>query len=59
MGQYFNFRHIDKEEYVLSTNQLDESTGTRPFVATNDLNESGNRPAPIADNEQYGITPKM
>lgn len=56
---YFNFRHIDKEEYVLSTNQLSENSGTRSFVATNDLNESGQRPAPIADNEQYGITPKM
>ena len=43
----------------MSTNQLSENSGTRSFVATNDLNESGQRPAPIADNEQYGITPKM
>ncbi|KAH8810922.1 putative oligopeptide transporter [Xylogone sp. PMI_703] len=56
---YFNFRHIDKEEYVLSTNQVDETTGTRPFVEENDLNKTINRPAPIVDNEEYGISQKM
>jgi len=55
LPQYFYFRHIDKEEYVLSTNQISEATGTRDFVEENDLNASTNRPAPIQDNE--GIPP--
>jgi dipeptide/tripeptide permease len=56
---YWNFRHIDNEEYVLSTNQVSEATGTRDFVEENDLNASTNRPAPIADNEQTGISQKI
>ncbi len=57
--QYWNFRHIDKEEYVLSTNQVSEASGTRNFIEENDLNQSENRPPPIADNEQIGISQKM
>lgn len=57
--QYWFFRHIDKEEYVLSTTQVNESSGTRPFVRENDLNESSLRPAPIAENEQFGISTKQ
>lgn len=56
---YWFFRHIDKEEYVLSTTQVNESSGTRPFVQENDLNESALRPAPIAANEQFGISTKQ
>ncbi|KAH8649185.1 POT family-domain-containing protein [Xylariales sp. PMI_506] len=58
---YFTFRHIDKEEYVLSQNgdyHLD-STGTMAVVGENELNKSGNRPAPIADNEEMMISQKM
>lgn len=58
-SQYLIFHHIDNEEYVLSTNQLSEKTGTRAFVEENNINESENRPAPIADNEEYGISQKM
>ena len=57
--QYVIFRHIDKEEYVLSTNQVSEATGTRDFTTENEKNASTNRPAPIAENEQFGISPKM
>lgn len=56
---YFYFRHIDKEEYVLSTTQESEVTGTRDYVQENDLNKSENRPAPIADNEMLGISSKL
>ncbi|KAI0527872.1 major facilitator superfamily transporter peptide [Xylaria bambusicola] len=58
---YFTFRHIDKEEYVLSQNQdahLD-STGTTNVVGENELNKSINRPAPIADNEEMMISQKQ
>jgi hypothetical protein len=57
--QYITFRHIDKEEYVLSVSHLDDSTGTRPFMEENELNATENRPASIAENEQYGISQKM
>ncbi|KAK6860553.1 peptide transporter ptr2 [Apiospora arundinis] len=56
---YWFFRHIDKEEYVLSTTQVSEKSGTREFVRENDLNESALRPAPIAENEQFGISTKQ
>lgn len=56
---YFYFRHIDKEEFVLSTTQESEVTGTRDFVQENDMNKSENRPAPIADNEMLGISTKQ
>ncbi|KAJ2971159.1 hypothetical protein NQ176_g7835 [Zarea fungicola] len=56
---YFNFRHIDKEEYVLSTNQVSEAAGTRDYLQENDHNESGNRPPSIAANEQTGISQKI
>ncbi|KAI6361789.1 hypothetical protein MCOR25_006407 [Pyricularia grisea] len=61
---WFLFRHIDKEEYVLSTQaeELQEhhdSTGTGKFIEPNKLNASSNLPAPIADNEQYGISQKQ
>lgn len=56
---YFLFRHIDKEEYVLSMNTIDNTTGTRSHFLENDLNETGNRPAPIAANEQSIISQKQ
>lgn len=56
---YWNFRHIDKEEYVLSTNQLSEATGTRDYFEETAANESGNRPPSIAANEQTGISQKI
>jgi len=61
---YFTFRHIDKEEYVLSKNDPNidyhvEPEGTRNVVGENQLNKSINRPAPIADNEEMMISPKQ
>ncbi|KAJ4288819.1 peptide transporter ptr2 [Collariella sp. IMI 366227] len=61
---YFMFRHIDKEEYVISTNKRDtdyhlEMEGTRNVVGENSLNKSINRPAPIADNEEMMISQKQ
>jgi dipeptide/tripeptide permease len=61
---YFMFRHIDREEYVLSKNGNDpdyhlELEGTRNVVGENQLNHSVNRPAPIADNEEMMISPKQ
>ena len=61
---YFTFRHIDKEEYVLSQNNNDkdyhlEMEGTRNVVGENQLNKSSNRPAPIADNEEMMISQKQ
>jgi hypothetical protein len=43
----------------LSTNQTDESTGARDMVQENALNASSNRPAPIAENEEYPISQKQ
>ncbi|KAK4038892.1 POT family-domain-containing protein [Parachaetomium inaequale] len=61
---YFTFRHIDKEEYVLSKNKADtdyhlEMEGTRNVVGENQFNKSINRPAPIADNEEMMISQKQ
>ncbi|KAJ6790437.1 hypothetical protein PWT90_03015 [Aphanocladium album] len=59
VGFWFTFRHIDKEEYVLSTNQTSAATGTRDYFEENDMNESGNRPPSIVANEQTGISQKI
>jgi dipeptide/tripeptide permease len=60
---WFLFKHIDREEYVLSTevetSHIHDSTGTTNFVQESEYNHSTNRPAPIADNEQYGISQKQ
>lgn len=61
---YFTFRHIDNEEYVVSTNKPDtdyhlELEGTRNVVGENQFNKSINRPAPIADNEEMMMSPKQ
>lgn len=58
---YFTFRHIDKEEYVLSQNKdyhLD-LTGTAAVVGENEFNKSPNEPKPIAENEEMMISPKQ
>lgn len=58
---YFTFRHIDQEEYVLSTNtdyNLD-MTGTIAVVGENEKNKSSNEPIPIAENEEMMISPKQ
>ncbi|KAL4879854.1 POT family-domain-containing protein [Aspergillus karnatakaensis] len=58
---YFTFRHIDKEEYVLSENgdyHL-ELEGTKNVVTENSQNKSINQPPAIAANEEFGITPKQ
>jgi len=55
---YFMFRHIDKEEYVLSTNapELHESMGTTHAVMLeNEYNHTSNKPAPIAVNDVYPL----
>lgn len=58
---YFTFRHIDKEEYVLSHNQDHHLTmeGTVNVVGENEINKSVNRPAPIAANEEMMISQKQ
>lgn len=59
---YFTFRHIDDEEYVLTVKQEEyemDATGTRTIVGENVLNKSGNRPAPIGDNEEMMISQKQ
>ncbi|KAL2131774.1 hypothetical protein VTI74DRAFT_4624 [Chaetomium olivicolor] len=61
---YFTFRHIDKEEYILSQNTNDtdyhlQLEGTRNVVGENQLNKSSNRPAPIADNKEMMISQKQ
>jgi len=60
---YFMFRHIDKEEYVLSTNapELHTSMGTtHTFMEENELNHTSNKPAaPIEVNEMYPISQKQ
>ena len=60
---WFLFKHIDREGYVLSqtveTAEVHDSTGTTNFVLESEHNKSPNRPPPIADNEQYGISQKQ
>ena len=58
---YFTFRHIDKEEYKISTNtdyHLD-STGTAGVLHENEHNKTTNEPAPIAANEEMMISQKQ
>jgi len=59
---YWLFRHIDKEEYVLSTNapELHNSMGTtHNMLMENELNETNNKPAPIGVNEIYPLAQKQ
>ncbi|EPE07595.1 general substrate transporter [Ophiostoma piceae UAMH 11346] len=58
---YFMFRHIDQEEYVLSQNKDYELTleGTGKVVGTNEINETSNLPAPIAETELNMMSPKQ
>ncbi|KAL2265121.1 hypothetical protein VTJ83DRAFT_6221 [Remersonia thermophila] len=61
---YFTFRHIDKEEYVLSKNTNDpdyhlEMEGTRNVVTENQTNKSVNKAAPISQNEEMMISQKQ
>lgn len=58
---WFTFKHIDAEEYVLSTNaDYDvKITGTRNIVGENETNKSANEPIPIAENEEMMISPKQ
>ncbi|KAI0395326.1 major facilitator superfamily transporter peptide [Xylariaceae sp. FL0594] len=57
---YFTFRHIDKEEYVLSQHAEPlVMEGTTTVVTENELNKSTNRPAPIAENEEMMISQKQ
>ena len=58
---YLTFRHIDKEEYQISTNEdyhLD-STGTAGVLHENAHNKTTNEPAPIAANEEMMISQKQ
>ncbi|CAK7245858.1 MAG: peptide transporter ptr2 [Sporothrix thermara] len=58
---YVIFRHIDKEEYVLSQNRDYELTleGTDKVVGVNEHNQTDNLPAPIAENEEIMMSPKQ
>ncbi|KAH7305238.1 general substrate transporter [Stachybotrys elegans] len=60
---WFIFKHIDREEYVLSTmapeTDLLDSTGTTNFVTKSVHNQYSTLPDPIAENEQYGISQKI
>ncbi|KAH8896551.1 putative peptide transporter [Thozetella sp. PMI_491] len=56
---YFNFRHIDREEYVLSTNETSDMTGTRDFIQENEISTTVNRPPSIAENDATGISQKI
>lgn len=58
---YYTFRHIDKEEYKLSQNGDYHLTleGTGNVVAENSLNKTTNPTPAIAENEEFGITPKQ
>jgi dipeptide/tripeptide permease len=58
---WFTFKHIDKEEYVLSQNKdyhLD-ITGTAAIVGENEKNRSSIEPRPIAENEEMMISQKQ
>jgi hypothetical protein len=57
LQQYWNFRHIDKEEFVLSTNQVDESSGARAAFGEepNELNKSTNEPVGDIERNERGI----
>jgi dipeptide/tripeptide permease len=60
---WFLFKHIDREEYVLSqtveTAEIHDSTGTTNFIRESEHNKSTHLPPPIADNEQFGISQKQ
>jgi len=58
---YFTFKHIDREEYVLSQNKDYhlELEGTRNVVGANETNKTVNPPAPIAANEEMMISQKQ
>lgn len=58
---YFMFRHIDHEEYTLSQNGDYHLTleGTGNVVRESSLNKTINPTPAIAENEEYGITPKQ
>ncbi|KAK0723285.1 general substrate transporter [Lasiosphaeria miniovina] len=58
---WFMFKHIDKEEYVLTTHPQYENTmaGTTKVVGENELNKTPNRAAPISDNEEMMISQKQ
>ena len=58
---WFTFKHIDKEEYVLSTNPDYNvgMTGTIAVVGENEKNASSNEPRAIAENEEMMISPKQ
>jgi dipeptide/tripeptide permease len=61
---YFLFKHLDDEEYVLSTESGTtdyhlEMEGTANVVGENSHNKTINRPAPIAENEEMMISQKQ
>lgn len=58
---YFMFRHIDKEEYVLSENAEYnlELEGTKGVVQENERNKTSSAVPRIAENEEFGISPKQ
>lgn len=58
---YFTFRHLDKEEYRLTKNGDYHLTleGTGKVVEENAYNKTTNETPAIAENEEYGITPKQ
>ncbi|KAL4780646.1 POT family-domain-containing protein [Aspergillus varians] len=58
---YVTFRHIDKEEYVLSEAEDYDMMmeGTKNVVGENSQNKTTNEPPAIALNEEYGISQKQ
>ncbi|KAK3684149.1 general substrate transporter [Podospora appendiculata] len=58
---YFTFRHIDKEEFVLSkpNDYKLELEGTGSVVGENQFNKTTNKPAPIQENEEMMISQKQ
>ena len=58
---YFMFRHIDKEEYMLSEDaeRVLELEGTGNTFTENSYNKTTNPTPTIAENEEYGISPKQ
>jgi dipeptide/tripeptide permease len=58
---WFTFKHIDKEEYVLSQNAdyHMESTGTVGVVGETELNKTSNSPAAGSENEEMVISNKL
>lgn len=59
---YFMFRHIDKEEYTLSSNtdyHTEVGGNNVNVVGENELNKSGNQPPAIVQNEEMMISQKQ